>query len=71
MIKYAQEKKPREATNEYKRVQKFAIESTKRESILEAQTGNNDYRAGIVFDLSNAEDDKQVAIKKNKNELKF
>ena len=43
----------------------------KRESVLEARTGNNNCGSGIAFDLSNAEDDKHAAIQKKKKELKF
>lgn len=63
-------KRAREATAEYKRVRKFAIEAMKRESVLEARTGDNDYGAGIAFD-DDAEDDKQAASQKKKKEPKF
>mmetsp|Transcript_57098 Transcript_57098/g.66717 ORF Transcript_57098/g.66717 Transcript_57098/m.66717 type:complete len:197 (+) Transcript_57098:578-1168(+) len=64
-------KRAREATAEYKRVRKLAIEAMKRESVLEARIGNNDYGAGIAFDLSDVEDDKQAASQKKKKEPKF
>ena len=60
MIKHVQEKKQGKATTEYKRVRKFAVKAMKRESVLEVRTGNNDYGAGIAFDLSDTKDDKQA-----------
>ena len=38
----------------------------KRESVLEAQTGNNDYGAGIAFDLRDVKDDKQAVSQERK-----
>ena len=39
----------------------------KRESVLEARTGNNDYGAGCAFDLSNKEDENKQKTRKRKN----
>ena len=56
----------KEATVEYKGVQKFATEAMKRDQVVEAWTGNNYYSAGGDFERSDDENEPERKKKKPK-----